>query len=324
MSSSKGIKVVMGSAPFGNEGTKFESISDVKKALDILKSAGVTNLDSAQLYGNSEKALGEAHAGADGFTIDTKWKGGFDPTNKPTKDHIISTAKESLERLQIKRVDIFYIHAPAHETPLEDTLAGVNQAYKSGAFTRFGLSNYKAGDVRKVYETCQANGYVLPTAYQGNYSPVARLQDELLFPTLRELGIAFYAYSPLAGGFLTKTKEDIENRKGRFDTSTMLGEMYSGMYAAKGSYMAALEEWAEAAEKQGCSKAELAYRWVAFNSPLKEEYGDAIIVGASSLQQLEQTVNGVKNGPLKEEVCGLIDKIWEKIKHEAPLDNYHR
>jgi len=324
MSSNKGVKVVFGGGPLGNADSKFESVEEVKKALDILKTADVSNIDTAQLYGNSEKVLGEANAGADGFTIDTKWLGGFDQEGKPTKDHIVSTAKQSLERLKVKKVDIFYIHAPAHDTPIEDTLAGVNEVYKSGAFERFGLSNYKAEDVQKVYDVCKANGYVLPTAYQGNYSPVARLQDELLFQTLRKLGIAFYAYSPLAGGFLTKTKEDIENKKGRFDPSTFIGSMYSGMYAQKGSYVAALEEWSKAAEKQGCSKAELAYRWVSFNSPLKAEQGDAIIVGASSLQQLEQTVKGIKNGPLNKEVCGMIDEIWEKIKHEAPLDNYHR
>ena len=101
--------------------------------------------------------------------------------------------------------------------------------YKSGAFERFGLSNYPASEVQKVYDICEANGYVKPTAYQGNYSPVARKQETILFPTLRKLGISFYAYSPLAGGFLTKTKEDIEAGAGRFNKEA-LGGMYAEMY----------------------------------------------------------------------------------------------
>jgi aflatoxin B1 aldehyde reductase len=89
--------------------------------------------------------------------------------------------------------------------------------YKTGAFKRFGLSNYAPSDVQKAYDICKKNNWVLPTCYQGNYSPVARRQETELFPTLRKLGIAFYAYSPLAGGFLTKTVEQIKDGAGRFN-----------------------------------------------------------------------------------------------------------
>lgn len=99
----------------------------------------------------------------------------------------------------------------------------VQQLYQLGCFKRFGLSNFLAQDVQKAYDYAKERGYVLPTVYQGNYSPVARLQETLLFPTLRKLGIAFYAYSPLAGGFLTKTAEDIKQGKGRFNDNFIGG-----------------------------------------------------------------------------------------------------
>ena len=203
------------------EGRVFSEASALNAALSILDSYHVTTVDTAQLYGQSEAILGSVNAG-DRFTIDTKWRGGF-AAGSSTKETIIATAKESLERLKMKQVDIFYIHAPDASVPIADTLAGVNEVYKSGAFKRFGLSNYKVEDVRKVHEHCMEKGYVLPTAYQGNYSPVARLQDTLLFPTLRELDISFYAYSPLAGGFLTKTKEQLEKPIGRFDDTQHIG-----------------------------------------------------------------------------------------------------
>ena len=186
----------------------------------------------------------------------------------------------------------------------------------------FGLSNYPASEVEKVYNICKSNGYVLPTAYQGNYSPVARKQETILFPTLRKLGMAFYAYSPLAGGFLTKTKEDIEAGAGRFNKDS-IGGMYAEMYA-KPSYIAILPKWAMLAEEVGCSKAELAYRWVAYNCPLKKENGDAIIIGASSHKQLEQTLEGLEHGPLPDSAVKGIDQIWEEIKADAPTDNYTR
>ena len=99
--------------------------------------------------------------------------------------------------------------------------------------------------------------------------------------------------------------------------------VYGGMYG-KPSYLAALSEWEQIANEVGCSRAELAYRWVSYNSPLDAKYGDAIIVGASSLQQLEQTLAGLKNGKLPESAAKKIDHVWSTIEHEAPLDNYHR
>ena len=223
----------------------------------------------------------------------------------------------------LTQVDIFYIHAPDGSIPLSETLAGIDSAHKSGDFERFGLSNYQAKDVQAVYDHCKAHDYVLPTVYQGNYNPVARKQESVLFPTLRKLGISFYAYSPIAGGFLTKTKQQVLDGMGRFDAKTPLGSMYSGMYS-KPAYLEALAEWETVAKDEGCSRADLAYRWVTYNSSLKRENGDAIIVGARTLEQLEQTMKGLNSGPLSTGALKKIDHIWETIKHEAPLDNYHR
>lgn len=195
--------------------------------------------------------------------------------------------------------------------------------YKTGVFARFGLSNFQAETVQQVYDYCKENDFVLPTVYQGNYSAVARKQDTLLFPLLRKLNIAFYAYSPIAGGFLTKTAQQVKDGAGRFATDTFIGQMYAGMYG-KPTYLEALSEWEAIAKDVGCSRAELAYRWVSYNSPLDPKYGDAIIVGASSLEQLSQTLEGLTKGPLPESASKRIDAVWEKIQHEAPLDNYHR
>lgn len=194
--------------------------------------------------------------------------------------------------------------------------------YKSGGFSRFGLSNYKVEDVQKVYDHCKEHDYVLPSVYQGNYSPVARKQEELLFPTLRKLGMSFYAYSPLAGGFLTKTKEQLVQGAGRFKDSDPVGRLYIGMYN-KPAYLEALAQWDSIAKEAGCTKADLAYRWVKFHSALGDEHGDAIIIGSSSVRQLEQTLQGINAGSLSADAVKKIDEVWRKIEHEAPLDNYN-
>ena len=220
---------------------------------------------------------------------------------------------------------MYYIHCPDRSLDLADMLKGVNDAYKAGYFKRFGLSNFKADEVELVYALCKENGYPLPTVYQGNYSPVARRAETELLPTLHKLNIAFYAYSPLSGGLLTKTKEQIiEGSKdaGRFGKGHWLGSLYGDLYN-KLSYHKALDLWGEAARVAGCSKGELAYRWVAFDSPLDPKCGDAIIFGSSRLSQVKETLAWLKMGSVGEEAKAEIDKIWKMVENDAPLDNYN-
>ena len=120
---------------------------------------------------------------------------------------------------------------------------------------------------------------MLPTVFQGNYNPVARHYDTTLFPLLRELNIAFYAYSPLAGGFLVKDPSILRagSGQGRWDAKTPLGKVYNDIYT-KPSLLEALSEWEAIANEARVSKAVLAYRWVMYNSKLSAECGDGIVV----------------------------------------------
>lgn len=177
--------------------------------------------------------------------------------------------------------------------------------------------------MQRVYDHCKEHGYVLPTVFQGNYNAVARKVETELLPTLRKLGISFYAYSPMAGGFLTKTKEQITKGgadAGRFDKEHRFGPMYLSLYNQP-EMLEALDLWAQAAEGAGIGKAELAYRWVSFNSPLKREHGDAIIIGASKLSQIEGALTWLKKGPVDAETAAKVDKVWELVKSVAPLNN---
>ena len=222
----------------------------------------------------------------------------------------------------ILKLDVFYIHAPERELPLEDILTGINDLYKSGTFKRFGLSNFKPAEVEEVIKLCKEKGFVVPSVYQGNYSPVARLQENELFPLLRKYDMSFYAYSPLAGGFLTKTKEEILSKNvGRFRESRV-GAMYLALYS-KPKHLDALAKWDAIASEHGVGKAEMAYRWVAYNSPLANKHGDAIIIGASRMEQLKESLVWFKKGPLPGSAVKGIQEIWETIKDEAGLDNFN-
>lgn len=78
------------------------------------------------------------------------------------------------------------------------------------------------------------------------------------------------------------------------------------------------------AEREGTTKADLAYRWVKYNSPLKAKYGDAIIIGATSLEQLEQTLAVIGKGPVSDAAAKAIDEIWEGVREESVLDLIHQ
>ncbi|KAH8681687.1 aldehyde reductase [Xylariales sp. PMI_506] len=308
------VTVVFGAGSIGNK-ESFISDEDLGTVFKILKRHNIRSLDSGQLYGNSEARLGEMKAG-DSFDIDTKWLCGHSP-GFSTKANILSSSMDSLRKLGIEQADIFYLHCPDDQVPISETLAGVDEAYKLGHFRRFGLSNYLVRDVQAVYDHCKENGYVLPTVYQGNYNAVTRLQETVLLPTLRKLNIAFYAYSPIAGGLLTKSRDHIEAGLGRFGTGTNSRIMYG-----RPAYLDALKKWEEIASEEGISRAELAYRWVAYHSALKK--GDAIVIGSGSLGQLEDTLVGLERGPLSQAAAAKIYELWGTIMNEAPLDNIHK
>lgn len=218
---------------------------------------------------------------------------------------------------------MYYLHAPDHRAPLEELLDGINELYKSGAFKRFGLSNFTADEIEKVISIATERNYIVPSVYQGNYSAVARRAEKELFPLLRKHNFAFYAYSPIAGGFLTKTSEQIRSGgTGRWDPETPMGKLHRALYQ-KPSFLEALDVWNQIAEDEGISKAELSYRWVTHNSGLQGDLGDAVIVGALNQAHLRETMAAIRNGPLSAEVVKKIDGIWEKVAAEAPLDNFN-
>lgn len=159
------------------------------------------------------------------------------------------------------------------------------------------------------------------TSATGNYSAVARIPETELFPVLRKHNISFYAYSPLAGGLLTKTAKQIEEGAGRFGTEGF--DLYRRLYF-KPAYMEALSKWEQIAKDEGIDRAELGFRWTAWNSKIDGNKGDGLVIGASRVEQLHQTVEYLKKGPVSDKAAKAIDEIWELIKHEAPIDNFNQ
>ena len=329
MPSKRSTPLVFGASSVRSQSSPFSSSESLTSLFTTLQRAGITTIDTAQMYADSETVLGAAGVASYGFTLDTKSPGGWIPGSlEPTK--LAADARRSKEILGVDKIDVFYIHGPdaTGTYPLEETLSILNSLYTEGIFSRLGLSNFSAAQVKQAHDICSERGWVAPSVFQGNYSAFARHAEAELLPTLRRLGMAFYAYSPLAGGFLARRDADslFGESGGRFAKNGKRSfAMYQGLYSEKASLVAALGKWASLADKAGCeSPAELGYRWVAWNGGLDPDAGDKVIIGASRIEQTTQVSEWIAKGPLSDGIVKEIDELWEEVKDEAPLDNWHK
>lgn len=308
------VKVIvgmMGSSPSGGS-TSLSTPTQVSSFLSVLKTHNIREIDTARAYnsGKSEELLGEVEASKD-FAISTKAPA-FSPGSL-TKDKIIENCKKSLEALRVDKVDIYYLHGPDRSTPLREQCAAINQLHQEGKFIRFGVSNLRDAEVREIYDICSREGWVLPSVYQGGFSPLHRKAADTLLPLLRELEMVFYAFSPLAGGLLAKPVEEIlKPGKGtRFEAMPVFGQMFCNE-----TIVGELARLREVCEGKGVSVMEATLRWFRHHSPLGE--GDGFILGASTVKQIEASLGATEKGPLQEDVVEGFEDMWKTIREKAP------
>ena len=228
--------------------------------------------------------------------------------------------EDSAKALDSKNIDTFYLHGPDRINSFEDALRTVNELHQEGRFRRFGLSNYQSWEVAKICEICEKHGWIKPTVYEGIYHALQRRTEDELFPCLRHYGISYYAFQPLAGGFLTgryTREQDSFEAGSRFDPKIGQGALHRDRYW-NDEYFDGLDIIKAAAEKHGLTLAEVALRWVEHHSLLKREKGDAIIVGASSVKHLEANLADLEKGPLPQGVLEALEKAWAKTRGVAP------
>ncbi|OJJ38123.1 hypothetical protein ASPWEDRAFT_103768 [Aspergillus wentii DTO 134E9] len=311
------LKVIFGGAVLDPINGNFATVEDTQVIFHALKEEGIDTVDTAQVYGQSESLLGQAEAGLS-FTVDTKHCGGHIP-GQSTRETLLARAEESLKKLQVDQVNIFYIHSPDRATNLTDTLSAVDELFRKGKFKQFGLSNFLAHEVEEVVRVAKKHGFILPSVFQGSYSAVTRRPETELLPILRKHNISFYAYSPMAGGFLAKSREGITAGQGRWDPASAFGKFNLALFN-NAAMLEGLDSWIAISEKWGISQPDLAYRWIMYHSALNRQYGDAVIIGASKVTQLHSTMRGLREGPLLDGAVDDINAMWEIVKGEAVLD----
>lgn len=210
---------------------RFDTPEQVNGFLNAFLERGYHQIDTARGYspsapGTSEPRLGAVAAGARS-TIDTKVMS-RDPGSH-SKAKILDEVDISLEALQIKQINILYLHAPDRATPFEEACEAMDQAHRDGKIKKWGLSNYTADEVQKFLDICEARGWVKPSVYQGHYNAIVRSNEKHLFPVLRKHGLSFYAYSPAGGGFFAGNHNNTAPG-GRFDKSVCCINLHFGFF----------------------------------------------------------------------------------------------
>ena len=249
---------------------------------------GITHFDLADNYGppygEAERSFGEHmrrdwRPHRDELIISTKagydmWPGPYG--NWGSRKHLIAGLDQSLKRMGLEYVDIFYHHRPDPETPLEETMTALADIVKSGKALYVGLSNYTAGQTLKAAPILEELG-VHPLIHQNRYSLLARGAEDGLLDALEQLGMGMIAFSPLRGGVLTQRYLNgipADSRAGR-DPRYLKPEHLTGELLAKVRALSAI------ARQRGQSMAEMALSWVA-----RDPRVTSVLIGASRPEQI--------------------------------------
>jgi aflatoxin B1 aldehyde reductase len=196
----------------------------------------------------------------------------------------------------------------------------ISNLFVRAKFVQLGLSNYTAFEVAEIVMHCTYNKWVRPTIYQGMYNAITRSLEHELIPACKRYGLDVVVYNPIAGGlFSGKYKAKDIPADGRFSNAVgRMGEMYRKRYF-KDSTFEALAIIEPVVAKHGLTMVETALRWVANHSALNIKDGnDGIIIGVSSLEQLDQNLKDCEKGPLPEEVLQALDKAWKVSQPDTP------
>jgi L-glyceraldehyde 3-phosphate reductase len=291
---------------FGGDDPFDRSRAIVRRAFDL----GITHFDLANNYGppygSAEETFGKLLRDdlapyRDELVISTK--AGYDMWPGPYGDggsrkYLLASLDQSLRRLGLDYVDIFYSHRPDPETPLEETMGALDAAVRQGKALYVGISSYSAPRTRAAAEILQELGTPL-LIHQPSYSLLNRWIEPDLLDALEELGVGCIAFSPLAQGLLTdKYLEGIPadsraSRDGSFSPDLLTDETIGRVRALNAI-----------ARRRGQTLAQTALAWV-----LRDPRVTSALVGASSVEQLEANVAALERLEFARDELAEIDEV---------------
>lgn len=259
----------------------------VHRALDL----GVTFFDTADIYGDKQsevylgRALGSRRADivlATKFGIPT----GEGPLDRgASRRYIFRALDASLERLGTDYIDLYQLHFPDPETPIEETLRALDDAVRAGKVRYIGCSNLSAWQLVEAQWTSRSHGLASFATAQNYYNLLERSIEAELVPAAQQYGVGILPYFPLASGFLTgKYKRGVEAPPDtRLGSGTTFGADLSDANFDR------IEKLASFASERGHSLLELAIGWLA-----SRPYVSSVIAGATRPEQVEQNIKAAE------------------------------
>lgn len=200
----------LGAGNFGTAWGTGAEIGESRKIFERFAEAGGTLIDTADGYqfGESEKFLGEFLAAErDNFVVATKYTQGSSPGGVSrtgnSRKNMVRSVEQSLTRLGIDAIDLYWVHHPDRVTPMEEILRGLDDLVSAGKILHAGLSNFPAWRVSHASAVADARGWTPVVGIQVEYSLVERTADRELLPMAEALGLGVALWSPLGGGLLT-------------------------------------------------------------------------------------------------------------------------
>ena len=311
-------EVCLGTMTFGNQAdleTSFE-------IMDVADQAGVNFIDTADVYplgadieevGTTEEIVGRwlsDRNARERIVLATKCRGkmGKNPNDAGlSRKHIIDACEQSLRRLQTDYIDLYQVHSPDAETPIEETLRALDDLVHAGKVRYIGCSNYPAWQLADALWTSKLAGITSFVSVQPRYNLVFRMIEDELLPLSQAHGLGVIVYNPLAGGVLTgRYRPGASVESGTRFSLKNSGAIYQKRYWDDTLF----EEVARLANffaPRGKSLTHVALAWV-----LAQPAITSAILGASKPEQLRDSIQGV-DLKLDDEEMQACDEVWYNL-----------
>jgi voltage-dependent potassium channel beta subunit len=284
------------------------------KCMSAAYDAGVNFFDNAEAYahGNAETVMGNVikklRWSRESIIVSSKvfW-GGEGPNDRGlSRKHIYEACRNSLKRLQLDYLDLFFCHRPDPATPIEETVRAMDDLIHQGKVLYWGTSEWSAADIMRAHGVAREYGLTPPQMEQPQYNMLHRdrVEKEYL-PLYREIGLGTTIWSPLASGLLSGKYNDGIPKDTR---ATLKGYEWLREYVITPQNIEKVKKLHSIAKELGCTSAQLALAWC-----LKNPNVSTVITGASRQEQV------MENMKAAEVAQKLTSDIMEKI--EAVLGN---
>ncbi len=307
-------EICLGTMTFGHQCDEQASF----KIMDAAAEADVNFLDTADVYpvpvsletsGRTEEIVGRWLQGKrDDFVVATKCRMqmGTRPNDAGlSRKHILEAIDASLRRQGTDYVDLYQVHSPNPDTPIEETLGALDSIIQSGKARYIGCSNFQAWQLGNALWISDRRNLARFDSVQPRYNLLFREIEHELFPLCEDKGVGVIVYNPLAGGFLTG-----KHRRGEPPADNtrfaVAGKLYLDRYWNEASFEA-VQRLRTFLETRGKSLTHVALAWV-----LKQRAVTSAIVGATSADQLRDTLGGV-GLMLDSEEMDRCDTIWYEV-----------